>query len=97
MSHIYVKMDGLFFVHVETDPRGPGPPHYRSFFIIPHSVGLLWTRDESDAVNFTFQNTHRQETAMTPAGFEPPVPATKRPQTHPLDGAATGIGMRRLY
>jgi len=29
---------------------------------------------------------------MLPAGFEPAIPASKRPQTHALDGAATGIG-----
>jgi hypothetical protein len=29
---------------------------------------------------------------MTPAGFEPIIPASERPQTHALDGAATGIG-----
>jgi hypothetical protein len=26
------------------------------------------------------------------AGFEPKIPASKRPQTHALDRAATGIG-----
>ena len=29
---------------------------------------------------------------MTPAGFEPIIPASERPQTHALDRAATGIG-----
>ena len=29
---------------------------------------------------------------MLPAGFEPAIPARKRPQTHALDRAATGIG-----
>jgi len=29
---------------------------------------------------------------MPPAGFEPAIPASKRPQTHALDRAATGIG-----
>lgn len=28
---------------------------------------------------------------MTLTGFEPAVPGRKRPQTHTLDGAATGI------
>ena len=31
-----------------------------------------------------------QETYMTPAGFEPTIPAIARPQTHALDGAVTG-------
>jgi hypothetical protein len=29
---------------------------------------------------------------MPPAGFEPTIPARKRPQTHALDRTATGIG-----
>ena len=29
---------------------------------------------------------------MTPAGFEPAIPASERPQTHALDRAANGIG-----
>ena len=29
---------------------------------------------------------------MPKAGFQPPVPANERLQTHALDGAATGIG-----
>jgi hypothetical protein len=37
----------------------PGPPHYRGFTIhsdTPHSVGLLWTSDQPDAENSTWQN-----------------------------------------
>jgi hypothetical protein len=29
---------------------------------------------------------------MTPAGFEPEIPASKQPPTHALDSAAAGIG-----
>ena len=29
---------------------------------------------------------------MSPAGFEPAIPASERPQTHALDRAATAIG-----
>jgi hypothetical protein len=32
-----------------------------------------------------------------PAGFEPTIPASKRPQTHALDRAATGIGINKHY
>jgi hypothetical protein len=31
---------------------------------------------------------------MDPAGFEPTIPASERPQTHALDRAATGIGFQ---
>jgi hypothetical protein len=34
---------------------------------------------------------------MPPAGFEPTIPASERPQTHALDGAALGIGIRFDY
>jgi len=37
---------------------------------------------------------------MPPAGFEPTIPASERPQTHALDCAATGTGIqnkRQLY
>jgi hypothetical protein len=30
---------------------------------------------------------------MSPAGFEPTIPASERPQTHSLDRAATAIGL----
>ena len=33
-----------------------------------------------------------QHSAMTPAGFEPAIPASQRPHTHPFDNAATVMG-----
>jgi len=33
---------------------------------------------------------------MSPAGFEPAIPASERPKTHALDRAATGIGVRTV-
>jgi len=33
---------------------------------------------------------------MSPAGFEPAIPASKRPQTHALDRAATGLDIGLL-
>jgi hypothetical protein len=35
---------------------------------------------------------HKSQTSMPQLGFEPAIPATKRPQTYALDRAATGIG-----
>jgi hypothetical protein len=34
---------------------------------------------------------------MTPAGFEPVVPLSEKPQTHALDRAVTGIGQVHKY
>jgi hypothetical protein len=36
---------------------------------------------------------HSQDTdILTPAGFEPTIPASEQPQTHALDRAVTGFG-----
>jgi hypothetical protein len=37
-------------------------------------------------------STHKRETSMPPAEFEPTIPASEQPQTHALDGAAAWIG-----
>ena len=34
---------------------------------------------------------------MTPAGFEPTIPGSERPQTHALDRAASGIDISFFY
>jgi len=34
---------------------------------------------------------------MPPAGFDPAIPASNRPQTYNLDRAATGIGLITIY
>jgi hypothetical protein len=57
-----------------------------------HSVGVLWTRDRPVAETSMWQHTTSQETSKPTAGFEPPIPASERSQTHALDLAATGIG-----
>jgi hypothetical protein len=33
---------------------------------------------------------------MPPVGFDPAIPASARPQTYALDGAATGIGVAEV-
>jgi len=39
----------------------------------------------------TTHNTLKRRTFVLPAGPEPAIPANKRPQTHALDRATTGI------
>ena len=39
----------------------------------------------------TTHNTHNRQTSMPQGGFEPAIPASKRPQIHALDRAAIGI------
>jgi hypothetical protein len=59
---------------------------------IRHTVEHLWTSDQHVAETSTYTGQHNTHTPMLPAGFEPSLPATKRPQTYALDCAATGIG-----
>jgi hypothetical protein len=52
-----------------------------------------WRRD----LYLIIQNTHKTQTSMLPAGFEPSIPASERPQTHTLDRADTGIATIFTY
>ena len=63
----------------------------RSHSYTPHSVGLLWTSDHTDAETSacTTHTTHNRQTSTLPAGFEPAIPSSERPQTHVLDRAVT--------
>jgi hypothetical protein len=52
----------------------------RSHSDTPKLVGLLWTRNQPDAVIYvTAHNTHNRQTSMPPAGPEPTIPASERP------------------
>jgi hypothetical protein len=59
------------------------------------SVGLLWMSDQP-VLYLTTLITHKRQTSMSPAGFEPAIPASERPQIHALDREATGIGTSRI-
>ena len=41
----------------------------------------------------TTHNTHKRQASMTPAEFEPTIPASDRPQTLALERSVTGIGI----
>jgi hypothetical protein len=41
----------------------------------------------------TTLKTHKKQTSILPAEFEPTIPASERPQTHALGSVATGIGV----
>ena len=56
-------------------------------------VGILWTSGQPEATH----NTHKRQTSLPPAGFEPAILASEWPQTHALDRAATGIGQMLQY
>jgi len=40
----------------------------------------------------TTHNIHKRQTSMPPAGLEPAIPASERPQKYAVDCPATGIG-----
>jgi hypothetical protein len=44
----------------------------------------------------TTYNTHKRQTFMHTAGFEPTIPASELPQTHAIDRAATQIGLKSI-
>jgi hypothetical protein len=60
----------------------------------PQSVWLLWTSDRPVAETPIWQHTKltRDRHPCSPAGFEPTIPTSERPQTDVLDGADTGTG-----
>ena len=63
----------------------------------PNTVGKT-TLDEWSArrrdLYLTTLNTHNRQTSLPPAGFEPTVSASERPQTYALDRAATGTDIQ---
>ena len=50
-----------------------------------------WSARHKD-VYLTTHNTHKRQTSLPPAGFEPTIPASQRTQTHALYSVAIGIG-----
>jgi hypothetical protein len=59
----------------------------------PHSVVLLWTSDKPDAESSDNTQHSEDRDIQAPVGFEPAIPASKRPQTLASGRAATGIGL----
>jgi hypothetical protein len=78
-------------------PSGASPPHYSGFTITPrHTTLIMNSLNEWSArhrrLYLTTYITHTRQTTMSAAGFEPVIPARKRPQNHSLYGAATAFG-----
>jgi hypothetical protein len=58
----------------------------------PLGEGLACHRD----LYLTTSNIHKIQTSMTPAGFEPTIPASEQWQTHSLDRTATRISLKLI-
>jgi hypothetical protein len=87
----------IFFTMAQQPPVGQGLLIIEdswSHSDTQHSEGLLTTSDQplNSDLYLTTHNNQKRQASMSPAGFEPAIPASKRPQTHALDRAATGIG-----
>jgi hypothetical protein len=59
--------------------------------VTPHSLGPLLTSDRP--ITETTHITHKRQISIAPSGFEPAIPARKRPETRALDRAATSNQM----
>ena len=73
-----------------TAPNGPRLPHYRGFTItLRHTIFIRTPLDEWSArrtdLYVTKPNTQKGQISMSPAGFEPTIPASEQPQTYALD------------
>jgi len=79
----YWRCKGLLFNLVTLNDT-----HTHTLGRTPLDEGSARRRD----LYLTTHNTQKRETSMTPAGFEPAIPANKRSQTQALDRAATVIG-----
>jgi hypothetical protein len=104
----HCRRDSLFISTHFTSSTGGCSGFKQSFPSLKKSVslvGLFWTLLNSVftasvlffVVNvphfaFCFYLQHTTQTSMPPAGFELPIPASKRSQIYALVRAATGIG-----
>jgi len=102
-----IALKTIIFVHGATDHIGLRPSNYRCFTITlkhththTHTLGRApldewWARNRE--LYLTTHNTHKRQTSMRSAGFEPAFPTSKRLQTHSLNRAATRIAWNLLY
>ena len=82
-THIYIYTS---YLH---RPSGSRLPVWKSSITLSHAILGRTPLDEWLArhrnLYRTTHNTHKRQTSITVAGFEPKIPASKRPQTHALD------------
>jgi hypothetical protein len=82
------QSDSFFFFFYNRS--GPRPPNFRGLVITLRHTKLgrtpldEWSARRRD-LYLTTQNTHKRQTFMLPAGFEPTIPASEQPQNHALD------------
>jgi len=95
-SHLLGNTAGPNYFYSSTASSGPRPSHYWVFKITLRHTTLgrtaldEWPARRTD-LYLTTHNIHDRH-FMPPAGFEPVIPASGRPQTNVLVRAVTGIG-----
>ena len=87
-----------FFFPWFDSSSGSRPPHPWGFEVTltPYSVGLLWARDRHVSESCTWQQATltRERHPCARRDSKPLSQQWERPQTHALDRAASGIGVR---
>ena len=68
------------------------PDHTQRLITVGRNPLGEWSAHHRDFYQAT-HSTHKRQTCIPPAGFEPTVSAVERPQTYALDRAATGTGV----
>jgi hypothetical protein len=88
-----------FFLHDTAAPGGPGPPHYRGFIIIlRHTTMCRTPLDEwSTRRRNIYLTTQKQQSSMSPAGFEPTNQASEWPQTNAFSALYPLSQTERFY
>ena len=97
LLYIYTRVAAniFFFCCGAATQRGSWPPY--SWGFLDHTqwrttVGRTPLDEWSSRRRDLYLTTHNRQTSMPPVGFEPTISAGERPQTYPLDRAATGTG-----
>ena len=92
-TSIYYVHVTVIFVMVRQPKRALGLLHEVPRSQTLHTQTLLdeWSTRRRDLC-LTQRNTHKRQTNLLPAGFEPAAPVSERPQSHALDRASTAIG-----
>ena len=86
-----------------TRPSGPELTDYRGFTItlIGHTTLGRTPLDEWSArrrdLSLTTHDAHTWQTSMLPAGFQPTILASERPQTHDLEEGSLGAAHINMY
>jgi hypothetical protein len=85
----------VYYHHSQALIVQDGPLASISGFLISHiqTHGRTPLDERSARRRDLYLHRTTQQTSFPWAGFEPAIPAIKRPQTYALDGAATGIGI----